>query len=416
MRCFVFATVALTLGLGSPAAGQAVSRDQARELKLRANLAPYLDVVHQYRRGQFAEAADRLLAMETSRVDAAIEAIEALAGRVEPKLRSPEFKFDPEPEADAVFVGHLASPPRSIADIDLADVEAAVLLHTDTSFRAWSLERSSGVTFHAGAAARLARWLHETLGLVKTSYPKIDPALPRLNLREWCLSAAKVMTGLLENEVALALLKASLEWFPLDAELWLASGTSREGIARLVEVWDPGPPGRAMRQRIDKEGYKTLDQIREDAVRDYRRALGLDPGLLEARLRLGRVLAKNDRSIEAEREFRAVLASAADDYLRYLASLYLGRVLELRRQVAPAVELYRAAVKLQPDCQACRFALAHALDSLGEARQARVELMTLLSVQSPKPDRADGWWIYPYGRVGDAEGAWEELRKLVRYP
>ena len=103
-------------------------------------------------------------------------------------------------------------------------------------------------------------------------------------------------------------------------------------------------------------------RAREAAEKALRDALALDPGLQEARLRLGKLLLDVGRAVEAESLLAEVDERAADDRQRYLARLFLGRVAERLGRPEEALRLYRRALEAWPDSQAARLALAHALE------------------------------------------------------
>ncbi len=403
----ILGLLCVIFSIPAPAAAQ---RLQSDELKLRADLAAYLEIVHEYRRGRFGEAVDRLLLLENTRVSTGVDSLLMLAEG---------SRQSTQPGTTVVrLVSLLASPPQSEDDVDLADIEASVLLHTDASYRAWALRQSRGVTDHLTAADRIATWLRDTLEKLRLrpGFARIDPSLPRLNLRDWCLSTVQALTGMSEIDLALGVLKKSLALYPGDSDLWLASGTAREYMARVLAVGlDTTPSPDKSQFFVTAEGRRTILQVRQAAERDFRKALDIDPSSVEARVRLGRILMQSDQDVRAEKEFRAVLAATGDAYFRYLASMYLGRVLELRKQVKAAADLYRDAIRLEPDCQACRVALAHALEALGEPGLARAELRSFMTVRESKPESDDGWWVYPYGRAEDADRAMKALRRQVQF-
>jgi tetratricopeptide (TPR) repeat protein len=142
------------------------------------------------------------------------------------------------------------------------------------------------------------------------------------------------------------------------------------------------------------DGYRQAREAAEKALRD---TLALDPGLQEARLRLGKLLLDVGRAVEAESLLAEVDERAADARQRYLARLFLGRVAERLGRPEEALRLYRLALEAWPDSQAARLALAHALErSSGPA--APLVLVGATLGASRRPDRAkDPWWLYLAG-------------------
>jgi tetratricopeptide (TPR) repeat protein len=172
---------------------------------------------------------------------------------------------------------------------------------------------------------------------------------------------------------------------PLDAEVQVLFGCVAESLAEE----------RRLRHRESE-----ASGLYEEAGRALLDALALDPGLHEARLRLGRLLLVRGGLIEAEPVLEAVERVSADERQRYLARLFLGRLAERRRRPDDAARFYARALEGWPDSQAARLALAHALETQHGPAAARPLVSATLSA-SRRLDRADDpWWLYPYGPPG----------------
>jgi tetratricopeptide (TPR) repeat protein len=146
-----------------------------------------------------------------------------------------------------------------------------------------------------------------------------------------------------------------------------------------------------------------------DAVDDLRSALELDPGLDEARLRLGRLQWQLGRGREARATLEALLARATGSGERYLGHLFLGRVLEDAGDGAAALAHYRQALALDPAAQAGALAVAHALQVDGDLEASR-EVVRHALKQAPREDPRDGWLSYNIGRSGQYESLLQNLR------
>jgi len=144
----------------------------------------------------------------------------------------------------------------------------------------------------------------------------------------------------------------------------------------------------------------------EAALRD---ALALDPGLQEPRLRLGKLLLDERRTIEAEPLLAEVDERGADDRQRYLARLFLGRVAERRERPEEATRLYRRALEAWPDSQAARLALAHALERLSGPAVPPVLVRATLAASRRLVRAPDPWWHYPFGPPGLAKAALDRV-------
>ena len=158
------------------------------------------------------------------------------------------------------------------------------------------------------------------------------------------------------------------------------------------------------------------------AERAFRRALALDPTVVEARVRLGRVLWFLDRREEAERELteaqrEATGANAAP--MAYLAALFLGQLYEETGRLDAAREVYEKALSVYPTGQAARLALGRLLVATG--READGWTTTALALEPPAWDRhpPDPWTFYSQASIRGTSGwspaaRFNDLRSRVR--
>jgi tetratricopeptide (TPR) repeat protein len=147
-----------------------------------------------------------------------------------------------------------------------------------------------------------------------------------------------------------------------------------------------------------------------DAEATYRRALRAMPELVEARVRLGRVLYQRGEPSQAAEELAAAAAHPqADPPMRYLASLFLGAAREAEKRPREAVEAYRAAITLDAESTVAAVALSHALHDSGDRAASQDVLRSALSGPQRRKDW-DAWWKYRWGRSHEAEARLEALR------
>jgi len=196
--------------------------------------------------------------------------------------------------------------------------------------------------------------------------------------------------------------------FSDDALAQLELGKHAEGYIELLlsadrDGYAPGSGGPFNMVGTSSHGpYGAYAGIAEGA---YRRALALDSTLIEARVRLGRVLWFFDRREEAERELTQVVREATTTHapaLVYLANLFLAQLDEERGQLDAAREAYEAALHVYPAGQVARLALGRLL--LATGREADGWQLTAASLhpaawegQSPDPWRTylldvRAWW------------------------
>jgi tetratricopeptide (TPR) repeat protein len=381
---FRWVSVVLALVAPLPLAAQDVGR-------VRARLRPYLEVVGTYRTVSPGLAVQQLLGWDLDRVVAAHRQL-------------------------LVLTQYLASPPGSSEDLDLALVEAAVILHSEVALAAFAKGDAEAVRQHLDVAHRLVQWLDPSRR--PTWESRVDPRIPRLDHRAWYLAMSHILPGLLLFDSANALVEAALARFPDDAALWLACGISQEGLTRQMQLgfWLMNrPPSSSYRNTEYQRARLLVDETRKAAVVAYRRALEIDGSLTVARLRLGRVLFDSGDAYGAERELLLVIARAGPPE-RYLAYLFLGRLDEQRDRTPQAIESYRAALAIDSACQACRVALAHALERAGETRASRDHVLALAERRNAPDAPDDQWWVYPFGHIDEGKASLERLRRAVTQP
>jgi tetratricopeptide (TPR) repeat protein len=146
-----------------------------------------------------------------------------------------------------------------------------------------------------------------------------------------------------------------------------------------------------------------------------RKALVVNPALVEASLRLGRVLTRLERNEEAVPYLRHVIASETDPAITYYAHLFLGDATGTLGQLDEARRQYENAIAIFPDSQAARLALGFVLRSLGDRPAARAAIDPALEASPRSPDD-DPWWEYYDGDAGQVDRLLEELRAPFTRP
>jgi len=105
----------------------------------------------------------------------------------------------------------------------------------------------------------------------------------------------------------------------------------------------------------------------DEASRAYRAALEQDPGLVDAKINLGRLLHGAGRLAEAEAQYRAALVQEPDNAL---AAFNLGVVLEDEARADAAIDAYRQAIALDDTIADAHFNLSRLLEAKGERQGA----------------------------------------------
>ena len=233
--------------------------------------------------------------------------------------------------------------------------------------------------------------------------PAQDPTV-----RQWYRATSAYLQGRGDIAAADAQLERARKLFPDDAEIWFYSGCLREDLAspvvhQAVESIVP-LPGRQRAAVESPKGHL------EAAATCFRRALQLDSGLAEARVRLAHVAALLDDHEEAVRQLRQCV-TAADRYVAYYASLFLGGEEEALSHRDEARALYERAATLSPGAQSPLVALSHLALRFGDREGALAAAHSVGRLPADAPERFDPWGVYyvAAGRRGEAMlGAWRQ--------
>lgn len=283
-------------------------------------------------------------------------------------------------------------PESALTDLLLSKTEwkpavlrHAAMLHTEIALNALRRQGDfSGFQFHTGIAdgwLRLADQKASSAGGLRS---------------RWNVAVARVF--LLNKEViaAEAYLDRVSTQFPNDAEVLLAFATAKESRAA----------------RLGAEATRERDDLRAAAVSLFERALTLDAGLMEARLRLARLALDRDEVTAAEPLLTSVKASPDPDH-RYLAALWLGQIRERQKPWTAAAELYVEAIKTRPDAESAYQALANVLRANGDDAQAAA-VMDRFRARGVRSLIADPAITYALGLETALEARFEALIAEVK--
>jgi tetratricopeptide (TPR) repeat protein len=138
-----------------------------------------------------------------------------------------------------------------------------------------------------------------------------------------------------------------------------------------------------------------------DAERLFRRALEVDPGLVEARVRLARLLELRGRHEEAAAELKTVLTANPAGTVAFYAHLFAGRAAQALGHAGEAARHFESASALFPDAQSARLASSQLALFRSDIPAALAPIQGL----GPRSAvfTADPWWQYHLGAGRDAE-------------
>jgi tetratricopeptide (TPR) repeat protein len=338
-------------------------------------LQPYLDIIEQYRRGNTDAAGVTLRSWPETQT---VKAARALMDR--------------------------RSPAGQIADVPA--MFAAAMAHSDVAVIALETEHPSEAAFHLEIAADLLAW---------TELAVKDSRQWLFARRDWRLAIVRVLNFYFASDVEQSL-RHPQAWVPIEvkklrardltedgADMELAVGSLAEGFSYMT-ARDPSRRGNA--EAVQRE-------YRQRAGEHFRRALVLNPNLVEARLHLGRVLLDEKQIADGEIELRAVVARTSSPRVVYLALLFLGGSAEQRQNIEEAAGLYRKAMDVQPDSQAAALAFAYASERAGRLDVARSVLASMLRRNQGQEPLVDYWVSYRRGQFQDGFDALDKFRAAV---
>ena len=146
-----------------------------------------------------------------------------------------------------------------------------------------------------------------------------------------------------------------------------------------------------------------------------KRALAAQPGFVEARLRLGHVLAEQKEFAAALEHYAQVITATDDPVLLYYAHLFSGDAALALERLPESRASYQRAIDSHPESQAARLGLAAALRAGGDRAAAIEEAMLTLSMEPRTRDSEhEPWWEYYNGDAANVERLLAELRAPFR--
>jgi len=183
--------------------------------------------------------------------------------------------------------------------------------------------------------------------------------------------------------------------------------------------WRAPPAGPKLSSIGGRAGIPLPEVTNGEAERLFRRALALNPSLLEARVRLARLLEVRGRHSDAEAELSSALASleVLDPIVGYYAHLFAARADQALGQPESAAAQLREALTLFPRAQSALLAASQLSLLRGNADEAFALLRPLVG---PPADSVgnDPWWAYDTGSGRQANelmtSMWNQARVLMR--
>jgi tetratricopeptide (TPR) repeat protein len=144
----------------------------------------------------------------------------------------------------------------------------------------------------------------------------------------------------------------------------------------------------------------------------YKRALERNPRLVEARIRLGRVLGRRGRHEEAIDQLRQGRAAEAP-VLQFYAHLFLADEFEALGKDDEARQSYEQAAALAPTAQSALFGLSRIAEKAGDRAAARELIARVVKLPPSEEARPDPWWVYEIVQARGVDGLLADLRQRI---
>jgi tetratricopeptide (TPR) repeat protein len=272
-------------------------------------------------------------------------------------------------------------------------VRAAILLHTETAMAHLLADETASMKANLHAADELSqRWLATS----KTPNPS------RVSFdRRRRLAVGYLYQGWERLSQAKDTYQSVLDQDHNDPEALVAMGAYYEQLD-------------AMPRRRPSDGAsaapRRTDWWLATAATFYEKALAVRPDDAEARLRLGRTLARRGKPEAAKVELERALAGTRRPEAVAWTHCFLGAIEEEAAHLDAAIEHYTLAMAADPHLQTAPLALSQALQSAGRVTEAASVLRRGLATTSD--ENGHGWLGYHtdtlHGYRRSMDGLWRE--------
>jgi tetratricopeptide (TPR) repeat protein len=231
-----------------------------------------------------------------------------------------------------------------------------------------------------------------------------DPAADDF-VRRWYIAGAAYMLRI--RNIESAHFTRGLELFPNDPDLLFFAASAHESFAgvRTQSVMRSLKAPRDVNFGVKDEGaeLRLAEQL-------YKRALDRNPELVEARIRLGRVLGLRGRHDEAIEQLKQGLTTS-EPLLQYYANLFLGGEFEALGNGTEARQSYERAAAIEPLAQSPLFGLSRLADQAGDRAAAREVIARVLELSPNDYERTDPWWVYEVAQSRDVDRLLADIRQ-----
>jgi hypothetical protein len=250
-----------------------------------------------------------------------------------------------------------------------------------------------GIWYHATAAFMLKQGLYAEVGPHLARAAEVLPDDPLVLFDRACYAEIQGLPGI---QVLLS-----------DADVATIRARRQGGLSSLT---------RTPAQGATPLSIPLVDVTNEEAERLFRRVLRADPSLVEARVRLGRLLVERKRHEEAAAELATALAAKPDEPVAFYAHLFAGRAAQALGKIDEAAAHFKEAGALYPGAQSAMLAQSQAALLGADTAGAAEPIHRLEQLPVTEAAREDPWWKYHLGAGRHADVLLRTMWKKAQEP
>ena len=227
-------------------------------------------------------------------------------------------------------------------------------------------------------------------------------------VRLWYLASNAYMQGV--EQLDGWHVERAVQLFPRDPEILFLAACAREVFSgpQIQNVLASTTLSRDLFDQIGDAGAEL-----GKAERLFRQSLELNPKQVEARIRLGRVLGRRGRHLEAIVELRRATMETQNRLLQYYGQMFLGAEAAALDLPDEARRAFQRASELYPNAQSPHLAVGALAARMGDRGEALSAIEPVVTADEPLFSD-DPWWSYYTAQARDLVGIVGALHEALQ--